>query len=279
MIYTFPVHHAYQRWFGQVPSFYYASDNYVEDYGFHPAHVATWECSLVRGVRRVFAVSEDLADILAARYDVSREKFVVVPNGLPQERIPQKLAETRPPAPNPVPKHFRPLVGVLGGINKRLRLDWVLQAVEALPSLHWAFVGPVGELDEATAGALTALTSHPRCCFTGAQDYERLFDFAESFDVAVVPLGPDGINSTCSPVRLFTQLPFGQPILATSGCRQLEEFAPAVDVLSSADQLIESLRRLEKAHFCDGLETRRRELAGENTWQKRAQTIFQHLSF
>jgi hypothetical protein len=91
----------------------------------------------------------------------------------------------------------------------------------------------------------------------------------------VIPLGEDGINPTCSPVRLFTQLPFGQPILATSGCQQLEEFAPLVRICQSPEELIEVLSELRKRGFDDGLRLARWQAAHEHTWEKRAAGLYQ----
>jgi len=279
VVFTFPTHHGLAKWFGGTPSYYYASDDYACDYGFDPARVVGWERDLVRSVKRVFVVSNALGDLLSARHQVPREKFTTVPNGMPASLIPLAAPEHPATAPAPIPAHFRPLVGVLGTINKRLRLDWVLKAVEALPSLCWAFVGPVGEMDDTTAAAMAVLQDHPRCCFTGVQPYDRLFEFAASFDVAVIPLGPDSINATCSPVRFFTQLPFGQPILATAGCKQLEEaeFSSVAHICPTPEDLIQGLARIEKAGFRDGLAERRRQIASENTWQRRAQTILHHI--
>jgi|GEM_PF-2731690 len=278
MVYTFPVHRVYPRWFPRTPSFYYASDDYSQDYGFDPDRVLSWERQLVRQVGHVFAVSTALADLLAARHQVSREKFTIVPNGLPQAQIPERMPECPSPAPAPVPAHFRPLIGVLGGINKRLRLDWVLQAVEALPWSHWAFVGPLGEMDAAGQAAVSALQAHPRCCFTGGQPYERLFEFAASFDAAVIPMNEQGINPTCSPVRFFTQLPYGQPILVTPGCRQMQELQSVVKITASPAELIQQLKALKATAFRDGLSERRWHLATKLTWEKRAETIFQNIS-
>lgn len=273
MMYTFPVHRVYPRWFPRTPSFYYASDDYSQDYGFDPDRVLSWERQLVRKVRHVFAVSAALADLLAARHEVSRQKFTIVPNGLPQAQIPERLPERPAPAPDPVPAHFRPLIGVLGGINKRLRLDWVLQAVEALPWSHWAFVGPIGELDAASQAAMSVLRTHPRCCFTGGQPYERLFKFAASFDAAVIPMNEHGINPTCSPVRFFTQLPYGQPILVTPGCRQMQEYSLCVTGCETAESMISSLKALESLKFDDGKKADRWNLAKQATWQCRADVL------
>lgn len=273
IVYTFPVHRVYPRWLGRIPSFYYASDDYLEEYGFHSGKVAAWERSLASSVNHVFAVSEALADLLAERHRLPREKFTVVPNGLPGPWIPDSPPGCPAPAPHLLPAHFRPLVGVLGGISRRLRLDWVLQAVEALPWSHWAFVGPIGEMDEGSASTLRQLQAHPRCCFPGGQPYEKLAEFAAAFDVAVIPLNSEGLNPSCSPVRFFTQLPFGQPILATPGCRQLDEYSQVVSRCASADDLISKLAELAARGFDDGLKTERWLLSKRCTWEQRALTI------
>ncbi len=275
MVYTFPVHCIYPRWFPRTPSFYYATDDYSQDYGFDPRRVLCGERNLVHQVRSVFAVSEALADLLAERHGVCRTKFTIVPNGLPDEQIFESGPQRSALAPVPIPAHFRPLIGVLGGINKRLRLGWLLQAVKALPWSHWAFVGPIGELDDAAETALRELQVHPRCCFTGAQSYERLFEHAASFDAAVIPLNAEGINSTCSPVRFFTQLPYGQPILVTPGCRQMQKYSQCVIECETAASLVSNLQSLTSIKFDDGKAAARWMLAKQSTWQCRAALLKQ----
>ncbi|MCB1226110.1 MAG: glycosyltransferase [Verrucomicrobiales bacterium] len=278
MVYTFPVHRTFLRWFPKTPSFYYASDDYSQDYGFDQASVLKWEMQLVRQVNHVFAVSAALADHLATLHKAPREKFTVIPNGFPQAQIPDQLSMHPTVAPDSIPAHFRPLIGVLGGINRRLRLDWIAHAVEALPWSYWAFVGPVGDLDESASHAMARLQSHPRCVFVGHQPYETLFRYAPAFDLAVMPFQETHFNSVCSPVRFFTQLPSGRPIIATSSCRQLaQDFGDAVTFVPNEEGLIDAISKLRSQGFSDRREQHRWNLSRCHTWERRGNEMYQQI--
>lgn len=278
LVFTFPNHSIYPRLgFRNIPSYYYVSDDYLSNYGFNPDKVYSWEKSLVHRVKRVFTVSNALADCLSERHGVSLNKFTVVPNGLPQSWILDRIPTKRPLAPAPIPTHFSPLIGILGGINKRLHLDWIVEGVKAMPWSYWAFVGPVGELDEASTAAIEFLKSHPRCCFTGEQSYDQLPQFAVSFDVAVIPYKEDDFNARCSPVRFFSQLAFGQPIIATPSCDQFVEYSEVISFAKDFNSLIYLIENLRKNFFRDGLEKRRLLLARANTWRKRSESMLNFL--
>ncbi|MBF8273830.1 MAG: hypothetical protein HW380_2935 [Magnetococcales bacterium] len=252
---------------------YYASDDFSTAYGWSSDHVRTWESRIVTKVQRVIVVSKALAERFEMLYHMPRDRILIVPNGVPEAAIPQQFSSIPLPSPQPVPSTFRPLAGVLGTFSSRLHIAWLRQAVETLPWLHWVFVGPVENIHPEDQVDFIYLQSHPRCCFTGYIPYERLFDFAASFDVALIPFKNEGINPASSPVRLFCQLPFGQPILATPGCRQLEEFEPWVTMCRTPVQLTETLVSLAARQFDDGLRAARFGESKFHTWEKRGEKL------
>ncbi|MEY2879264.1 MAG: hypothetical protein RLZZ15_1644, partial [Verrucomicrobiota bacterium] len=115
---------------------YYAIDDYR-----HYAHFrAEDERAIVRRAARTFVCSAALAEKFSADYAPAAERLHVLPMGVPARHLPAAC----PDAPAPLPEGLRlprPLVGVLGAINHRLRLDWLLAAAAALPWAHWLFVG------------------------------------------------------------------------------------------------------------------------------------------
>ncbi len=275
VVFTYPDQRAFASRFKGALRLYYAADNYATSYGWPAEMVASWERHIVDRVDYVIVISGALAELFQVRYGIEPMRLHLSPNAAPMAMIPEECPRSASPAPPPVPGSFRPLAGVLGTISSRIRLGWIRQAVEALPWLYWAFVGPVAGLYSAQHTDLAALQRHHRCCFTGYQPYHKLFSFASAFDVAVVPLEDDGISPTSSPVRLFTQLPFGQPILATPGCRQLEEFGPLVSICRNPQELIDALCRLREQHFDDGWRQARWLASWEHTWEQRAEGLYQ----
>jgi glycosyltransferase involved in cell wall biosynthesis len=246
---------------------YYAIDDYR-----HYAHFrADDERALVERAAQVFVCSSALAEKFSADYAVPADRLHVLPMGVPARHVPAVL----PAAPAPLPENLglpRPLFGVLGAINYRLRLDWLLAAVTALPWAHWLFVGYVetGRFSAAELALLRQLQAHPRCTFLGRRDYDALPAFAAALDAAVIPYNDRTTNPCASPMRLHLSLPFGTPIVASADCAQINEHQSDVTVCSTAAAMIAALETLRSANFDDGHRLTRWQRGQVATWEHRA---------
>jgi glycosyltransferase involved in cell wall biosynthesis len=246
----------------------------IDDYDAYGRSQRQDEAMLVAAADHVVAVSTALAIALRDRYGISRDRLTVSPNGVPMAWIPAQCpagAASLPAGLN-LP---RPLAGVIGRISSRLRLDWLVDAVERLPWLHWLFVGDVEaeELLPEDRPQLQRLRASPRCRFIGQRAYEALPAFAAALDVAVMPYSERSTNPHGSPVRLFLQLPFGTAIVATPGCRQVEEFSSLLRMCPTSDGMIAALEELRRQGFDDGLRQARWQAAKANSWEARARVL------
>lgn len=246
---------------------YYAIDDYLHYRHFRPED----ERALIEAAVAVFVCSPALAERFVRDYGVARERLTVLPMGLPARHVPAACPKSPGAVPGGRPAS-RPVFGVIGAVNYRLRFDWLRHVVEALPWSHWLFVGYLerGRLTAAETADLRALEAHPRCVFTGKRDYDDLPSYAAAVDAAVIPYNDRTTNPCASPMRLFLQLPFGAPVVATPGCRALEELVPLVRLTRSADELATALTELREAGFDDGLRERRWQMARTATWEQRA---------
>jgi glycosyltransferase involved in cell wall biosynthesis len=248
---------------------YYAIDDY-RHYGHFRAED---ERAIVHAAAAIFVCSPALAEKFMQDYAVPPERLTVLPMGILARHLPAAC----PTAPAPVPGGLspgRPLFGVIGAINYRLRFDWLLHCVEALPWSHWLFVGYLerGRLSAAEAATLQQLQRHPRCTFTGARDYDALPAYAAAVDAAVIPYNDRTTNPCASPMRLFLQLPFGAPIVAAPGCRALADFQPNLRLCATAVEMAAALEQLRAVHFDDGRRLARWTHARTATWEFRAET-------
>ena len=248
-----------------APLVYHVFDDYSA-YGWTDAVLRDRETMILRHSRHVIVVSDGLARRYQDRYGVAAEDISVLPNGFepaPSRPIPPDLEATA-----------RPRIGTLGNVNSRLRLDWVLEILESLPSATWTFVGGVaikglpGFLE-----GLAELRRHPRCHFLGTKPYADLPAYAAGFDVAVFPFAEHVLNRVSSPTRFFSQLPFGQPILVSDGCEQLVDLQPMTRVCTSPAAFVDAFRELEGAGFSDGHAALRRDYATQCTWAARARRL------
>jgi glycosyltransferase involved in cell wall biosynthesis len=92
-------------------------------------------------------------------------------------------------------------------------------------------------------------------------------------DVAVIPYSAGGQNRVGTSTRLFGHLPFGQPVLASRGCEQMEEFEPLVRIFDNVESMAAALEALRETGFDDGRREARWAAARRNTWEQRAKSI------
>ena len=249
---------------------YYAADDYAR-YG---TGSLAEERALVRAAAQVICVSAELARRIGERHGLPAKHIAVSPNGVPAAWIPPDC----PGVPSRLPEGLaekRPLAGVIGRVSSRIRLDWLVRAVEALPWLHFLFVGDVEpeELAAADAPLLRQLRANPRCTFVGRRPYKRLPGFAAALDVALLPFSAESVNPAGSAMRFFLQLPFGTPILATPGCLQLEEQGDLLTLCRGPGELVGALETLRAAGFEDSRRHARWAASRLHTWEARADTL------
>ena len=272
IVFTEPSQRSLCRRFAGARRIYYAGDDYRWDYGWDARCVESWERDIARNVERIVCVSTALADSMTRRLGVPRGKLFVSANGMPASIIPAS-ANRAPAAAAGLPDK-RPLAGVFGTISKRIRLDWLRALVDALPWLTLVLLGPKEELEPAQQDDLAYLARHPRCVVLDGVDYYELFRYAAGVQIGLLPLTADGINPASSPVRFYTQLPFGQPIVASESSLQLHEFEPLVTIVKTLPEFISKVDDLKHVDFDDRLAERRRETARRHTWERRAQSLF-----
>lgn len=260
--------------FPDAQRIYFANDDY-RHYG------RSWdeeEDRLLRNVHGIVAISEGLLELLLRRGGRSRDIGTVIPNAIKAHFVPPSCPSSPAEFPDGL-KLKRPVAGILGRISSRLRLDWLVDAVEATPWLNWLFVGhvEVEELRDADRPLLERLQAHPRCKFVGQRPPDSLPHYAAALDVAVLPLSESSLNPLASPRRLYLHLPYYAPVVASVGCEQLDEFGQWMTICDGPQALIDTLQRLRADGFDDGLRQARWREAALHTWPQRAKQLRKYL--
>lgn len=237
-----------------------------DDYAAYPYVRLDQEALVAKHADLVFTVSKRLADVLQRRCAMPLPPICIVPNGFPGSWLSPSLPSQRLRLPDPMLEESRPLIGIIGVISYRVDLLPIVAAHDALPALNWLFIGPAYK----QVPGLAYLQTSPRCHFLGAKPYEELQPFFAALDAAVLPLTHDDINPCSSPVRFFSQLPTGQPILYTGTCDQLTETPGLAYPCADAASLITTLGKLAAQDFCDARAEQRHRYAAGCTWDRRA---------
>lgn len=254
---------------GEVPVFYYCSDDYSNYEGWDANQMLEQEASIVRRARHSFFVSNALRERAVRRYDVSAAVTSVSMNATDSENCSASGKDEAAALRQRFPQIKNPVAGVIGGINDRLDYSLLL-AVAELPALGTLLlVGPTGQKEHPE---LTALLRHPRVVAVGPQPHKSLPAWQQLLDVALIPYRDSEFNRCCSPMRLFDHLAMGRRVVSTRTCQQICEFEEWVRIATSEKEFLKGVSEsLTGTENC--LSSRQREFARQHTWDARAANL------
>lgn len=255
-----------------VPTFYYCSDDYSQYEGWGGEAILKQEAELVRAVAHSFFVSEILKERALGNYGLDRNNVSVSPNATDESFLEPASEERIQGLLDRFSRLHRPIVGVVGGVNDRLDFD-VIAACAARPEVgSLAMVGPVDPGFQSEG--LGRLRRMAKCVLVGRQPHDDLSAWMQALDVALIPYRDTPLNRACSPMRLFDHLAAGRPIVSTSFCAQVHDYARVVQIGVDSSEVAELV-----AGACSRSKERQRlpALVGkarDNTWAVRAGTLF-----
>lgn len=217
--------------------------------------VAEAELRLARRAAVAFVSSARLAAALSRR-GFPPERLELLPNaagGVPLERT----------APEPLTPGAPLRAAYFGTIAPWLDFDGLLAALEAIPSLTVALVGP----------RETGVPSHPRLEAPGPVSHERLPALAAASDVLLVPFRRTPLVDAVDPVKVYEYVAFGRDIV----CRrwpESEKFAPYATLYDTPAELIEALSALARGGPRQVADAAAREaFVRHNCWEARVEQV------
>jgi glycosyltransferase involved in cell wall biosynthesis len=170
--------------------------------------VLTW--SAARYAQRFFCVAQDTADVMLRRHLVSRDKVIVVPNGIDVERFTPKGWREPVRDTFSMPHHV-PVFGTIGRLGEVKRIDILITAFtmlkQQLPDAHLLIVGEGPALPDLKAQA-TAAGIAGRVHFTGYQPAPE--QYLEAMDAFVLTSRTEGM-----PLSVLEAGSMGVPVIAS----------------------------------------------------------------
>lgn len=262
-----------ERWKG--PVIYWLTDLIAAYANTHGVDIRALDRRLCARATVVCPNSERLRKYLIEEAGCDPRKIQIVPNATRAANVLPSIPHRPGPLPACLRDVPRPIAGVIG--NLAGNMDWLLmeEAVNALPRLSWAFIGPTTMAipDARHDAARTRVMNHPRSHFVGKQPYGDLASFARSFDVAVLPYLRCEPTYSGSSTRFYEHLCACRVMVATDGLEELVRKEPLLYLVRGAEQMIQTLRELDQQDFDDGLTETRWLASQQATWQARAATI------
>ena len=228
--------------------------------GFSTATDATGELELrlMRGADLVVATSE--------RLEREAREFgaptVRVPNGCQWE-----LWNTAEPSEE-LAGLPRPVIGYFGAISDWFDVKLLLEIAIARPT--WSFV-----LVGSTWGADTSrLEQLPNVHLLGERPYEQLPGLAAAFDVGIIPFKKTPLTEATDPVKLYEMLALGLDVVATP-LPEIRSHAREglVTTADGPEAFLEAIEAHLEHPASDDLVQRRKAVARESTWTRRADNL------
>lgn len=236
-------------------------------FGTHGPQTARDEARLIAESDLVLATSRLLFERIVR---AGREPAAVLrlPNAVdlaPFSRLPPR--ETSPLARLP-----RPVVGYYGAVAEWFDAEAVAAAAKRRRSASFVLIGRESGTD------LGALGELPNVHRIGELPYARLPEHLAAFDVCTIPFRRTPLTEATNPVKLYEYFATGKPIAARR-LPEVEPFADVVALYDSSEQFDAALERaLARGPDEEALIARRRQIARENTWEIRYETLRERLA-
>jgi len=162
-------------------------------------------------------------------------------------------------------KLSKPVIGYYGAIAEWFDTNALYHAAIKHPEWSFAMIGHTTGVD------IRELKRLKNVSFLGEKKYSDLPSYLTSFDVCTIPFRRTPLTEATNPVKVFEYLSTGKPVVAAS----LPELLPLQDVVYLYSTPEEFTQQLEQALEVDCAELReqRINLARENTWLIRYQTL------
>jgi glycosyltransferase involved in cell wall biosynthesis len=275
VVFTFPFYSAVAEWikarFPFVPLAYHAHDPF-EFYAYPPGYIRMHEDRLVPLCNRIFAIAEKLQEDFQQRYpgvvvDVLgngvADSFLQLPQQKEQEKELRQIQAVG-----------RPVVGVVGQINKAYDWDLLEAAAEANPQMQLVLIGNLFE-EGAVTERIRVFFQRANVHWLGPKPHNELKSYMDSCDILLNPLAVNAQNDRRDTLRLYDYLSTKATVVSTAidGVRRHGDL---VRVPPSRSELISFLGQRPPA-VSDEEVARRRAYLAENTWASRGRQLTEAL--
>lgn len=181
-------------------------------------------------------------------------------------------------ADTPVPADIRavphPILGYYGVIDERLDYELIGRLAATHEDWSVVMVGPVVKVDPA------ALPRAKNIHWLGQKAYAELPGYVKAFDVCLMPFALNEATEYINPTKTLEYMGAGKPIVSTAVADVVRNFAPIVQVGSSANEFIaltrDALQRPDPDRIAAGLARARASSWGvivDNMWSLVARAV------
>ncbi|MBV9769501.1 MAG: hypothetical protein JOZ32_08020 [Bryobacterales bacterium] len=263
-----------ERWPGRVV--YYSTDLTKEYAGMDASQVIALDRRMCRVATAVCPNSSRIASYLCDEADCDPRKVTVIPNATRERNLLDQPLITPAPPPSDLVDLPRPIVGIIGNLAGNMDWSLILDAVAKAEDISWAFVGPTNMKirdSKQERARRDLLRWGGRVRFLGLRKYGELYQYARSFDAALMPYLKQEPTYSGSATRFYEHLAACRPIIATRGFHELLSKEPLLKLVNNGEEIANALDALRCTNFRDGVEELRWRESQTGTWSVRARDL------
>jgi glycosyltransferase involved in cell wall biosynthesis len=159
----------------------------------------------------------------------------------------------------------KPIIGYIGVVVSWCDLDLITAVADSFPHCNLIVIGPLYNISQ--------VPQRPNIHWLGFKPYEKLAAYARNFDVGIIPFKNTSMTESVNPIKMWEYMAVGLPVVATA----LPEARKHGDLVLYSETREDFLRNIERALYQDTPEKKqqRQQVAQENSWMQRAQTVIE----
>ncbi len=171
----------------------------------------------------------------------------------------------------------KPVIGFVGGINRRLDFNLIYNLVKRNPDWQFNFYGPVQDILGGNLNFINQeidkLKNNENFIQTDFVPKEKIPDIINSFNVAIIPYDISfDFNTFSYPMKLFEYFYMGKPVVSTP-VEELKRFPEFVKIGVNVYEWEKHIKKLLSNPWPNHYQQQQRKLAIDNSWENKIKRI------
>jgi glycosyltransferase involved in cell wall biosynthesis len=161
-----------------------------------------------------------------------------------------------------------PILAYVGSIDYRIDEEIINLIESRHPEWTLVMIGPKKEY-----AVVRRMEKGNRIRFIGEKSFEEVAGLLSHSDVCIIPHNVTNLTKSMDVLKLYSFIASGKPIVSTN-VGGVEEFSGVVKISLDADQFVSNIEHVLNKSYDKNIQCKKCiEIAKENTWKKRAETV------
>lgn len=240
--------------------------DHLHAFSGNPQKLANQHNLLLKSAVIVLATSNKLFEqVKSIRSDV-----VLCPNGVDYDHFSNSVSDHLEPPTDILPLLLSksPIIGYIGALARWVDYDLIGNVAEERPEINFLLIGP--DYENSLPRWLLKI---PNIFWLGSKSYNIIPLYLKYIDVAMIPFQVNELTHAVSPLKLFEYMAADKPVIVTpmEGSMHYPGVLVAEDPNEFSKQINKALELKTNTDYIRSI----RKVAGENTWEVRANQIMQ----